>query len=180
MAQLPTPWQSSKFASNRVAYTCLDFSVDFCNTHRDWLSTESSNLVLSSTAGVKFLVLNSSQVKSNFLKFAAFIGEFSGFLENNFGPGAILANFLGCSLFKVGEHREFWALVGLPRLDTVLTFLGGDVFFTISSLLFSDNVLLLVADFEGFATSDLLCGLLCLFLLCSNSLLPVLASCLAS
>ena len=104
----------------------------------------------------------------------------SGFLENIFGLGAILANFLGCSLFKVGEHGEFWALVGLPRLDTVLTFLGGDVFFTISSLLFSDNVLLLLVDLEGFATSDLFFGLLCLFLLCSASLLPVLASCLAS
>ena len=81
--------------------TFSKFSVHFSKLSRDWPSTKSPNLVLFSTAGVKFLVLKSSQVKSNFLKFT---GEFSGFLEDKFVLAAFVVNFLDCSLFKVGEQ----------------------------------------------------------------------------
>ena len=134
------------------------FSVPFSKVSCDWPSTKFPNLVLFLTAGVKFLVLKSSQVKSNFLKFT---GEFSCFLEDKFVLAAFVVNFLDLSLFKVGEHGVFWAAVCLLELDTVLTSTCGNVFFIISSLSVPSKGFLLPGVAVDVAAPCLLCGLFC-------------------
>ena len=103
MARLPDSFHFPTFTSNKVSDGCPNFSQQqFSKTFCDWLSVGLGNLGFFATAGVKVMVLISSHLDNNCLKFLTLYGEFPGFWRIRLVLGAILDSFDGCNLFKLG------------------------------------------------------------------------------